>query len=106
MKMLMFLILLILAALGALWWLNGQSTQSNSPARGQKTQPQAGQQVARRQAPAMSGAKRKKAPDKNAFDYFIDYNTGAMPLRIQRHSHSKLNKIRDKENKQLEDAMK
>lgn len=112
MKILMFLILLILAALGALWWLNGQSTQSNSPARGQKTQPQAGQQAARRQVPAQPGqgpttsGMRQKAPQKNAFEQLAEKNTGGGAFRVHQYGRRKLDQQQAKQKKRLENALK
>ena len=112
MKALMFMILLILAALGVLWWMSSQPTESNTPAQGAGARIQPGQQAVRRQAPVQSGqttaasGTKQKTQDKSAVWYFTDYATGAMPLRIQQHTHRKLNKMQDKQNKQLEDAMK
>ncbi|NOY79551.1 MAG: hypothetical protein GXP31_00970 [Kiritimatiellaeota bacterium] len=108
MKVLLFLIVLILAALGFIFWLQGQPPRVPPPARGapaQSGQRTSGSGVAGPTA-GQTGRTAKSAPQKNAFEQLAEQNTGGGAFRVQQYGRRKLDQQQDKQKKRLENALK
>ncbi len=108
MKVLLFLIVLILAALGVLLWTQMEPTGDSQPSRSAPAPSR--QRTVQNQpaypAAAQAGQAAKTAPQKNAFQQLAETNTGGGAFRVQQYGRRKLDQQQDKQKKRLENALK